>query len=354
MYRLIIVDDEPVNFYSIHHVVDWQSYEIEICCTCTSGREAHEAILTHQPDFVITDIAMPDMSGLDLIASIRSLGFETEFIILTAYRNFTYACQALDNQALAYLLKPVKKEDIERVLPKLLDKLSQKNSVGIPTYDLNYSADNLSTPLKEYLTRAAVYPHNRVLLSDRPLTSAAKDAQIFQIPVRQFANACLFSGASPDVTDILPYGYSPSYPDFSGFHQMVLDAALSLNGEFPYAGHAGVASIQKFIASHYTEELGIPLLAEHFSMSESYLCNIFKKHTDTTIVNFIRHVRIHQAMRMIRFTNNDNITVSELAGYNSYSYFGKQFKEVTGMTPSQYRRENSLQEDHVCCHPRNP
>ncbi len=95
MYRLIIVDDEPVNFYSIHHVVDWQ---------------------------------------------------------------------------LAYLLKPVKKEDIERVLPKLLDKLSQKSSVGIPNYDLNYSADSLSTPLKEYLTRAAVYPHNRVLLSDHPLT----------------------------------------------------------------------------------------------------------------------------------------------------------------------------------------
>lgn len=342
MYRLIIIDDEPVNFYSIHHVVDWQSYEIEICCTCTSGQEAYEAILAHQPDFVITDIAMPDMSGLDLISSIRSLGLETEFIILTAYRNFTYACRALDNQALAYLLKPVKKEDIERVLPKLLDKLSQKHSFGIPTYDLNYSAGSLPTPLQEYLARAAVYPHNRVLLSDRPITSVTQEAQLFQIPVRQFANACLFSGISPAVTDILPYGYSPSCPDFSNFHQMILDASLSLNGEFPYADHPVAASIQKYIAGHYTEELGIPLLAEHFSMSESYLCNTFKKHTDTTILNFIRHVRIHQAMRMIRFTDNDNVTVSELTGYNSYSYFGKQFKEVTGMTPSQYRRENKL------------
>lgn len=341
MYRLIIIDDEPVNFYSIHHVIDWKSYEIEICCNCTSGKEAYEAILAYQPDFVITDIAMPDMNGLDLISSIRSLGLETEFIILTAYRNFTYACQALDNQALAYLLKPVKKEDIERILPKLLDKISKKSSLGIPTYDMNYSY-NLAAPLKDYLARAAVYPYNRVLLSDRPITAVKDQAQLFQIPVRQFANACLFSGASPDMDGILPYGYSPAHPDFSCFHEMVLDASLSLNGEFPYVDHAVVSSIQKFIASHYTEDLGIPLLAERFSMSESYLCNTFKKYAGITIVNFIRHVRIHQSMRMIRFSNNDNITVSELAGYNSYSYFGKQFKEVTGMTPSQYRRENML------------
>lgn len=342
MYRLIIVDDEPVNFYSIHHVVDWKSYEIEICCTCTSSKEAYDAILTYRPDFVITDISMPDMSGLDLISSIRSLGLETEFVILTAYRNFSYACQALDNQALAYLLKPVKKEDMERVLLKLLDKISRKNSLGIPTYDLNYSVENLPTPLKDYLARAAVYPYNRVLLSDRPITATVEEAQIFQIPIRQFSNACLFSGASPDVGEILPYGYSPAHPDFTAFHQMVLDASLSLNGEFPYADHTCVSSIQKFIASHYTEDLSIPLLAEHFSMSEGHLCNTFKKYTNVTIVNFIRHVRIHQAMRMIRFSNHDNITVSELAGYNSYSYFGKQFKEVTGMTPSQYRRKNML------------
>ena len=202
--------------------------------------------------------------------------------------------------------------------------------------------DRLSPALKDYLARAAVYPHNRVLLSDRPVTSVPQDAQIFQLPIRQFSNACLYSSASAAIEGILPYGYSPSHADFTSFHQMVVDASLSLNGEFPYAEHTGVSSIQKFIASHYTEDLSIPFLAGHFSMSESYLCNIFKKHTDLTIINFIRHVRIHQAMRMIRFSNNDNITISEMAGYNSYSYFGKQFKEVTGMTPSQYRRENIL------------
>ena len=71
MYKLLIVDDEPLVQVGIKSMLDWSKYNIEICATALNGQAALQIIEEKRPDIVMTDIKMPVMSGLDLIRICR-------------------------------------------------------------------------------------------------------------------------------------------------------------------------------------------------------------------------------------------------------------------------------------------
>ncbi len=71
MYKLLIVDDEPLVQAGIKSMLNWAELNIEISGTAMNGQAALKMIEEQTPDFVITDIKMPVMSGLELIRTCR-------------------------------------------------------------------------------------------------------------------------------------------------------------------------------------------------------------------------------------------------------------------------------------------
>lgn len=101
MYRCFILDDEPLAVRVIEqHLSGFQ--QIDVCGTSTDPVEALPRIKTLQPDLLFVDIQMPDISGLELIASLRQ---RPEIIITTAYRE--YAVDGFELDVLDYLIKPI-------------------------------------------------------------------------------------------------------------------------------------------------------------------------------------------------------------------------------------------------------
>ncbi|MCZ8521304.1 MULTISPECIES: response regulator [Paenibacillus] len=117
MFKVLVVDDEPLMLEGWKTMVDWQSCGYELCGTATDGEEALAWIRVHEPDLVFTDVRMPVLDGLGLIRAMRDeLRVSPMTVIVSAYSEFTYAQQALRYQVDRYVLKPLVPEEIHKLL----------------------------------------------------------------------------------------------------------------------------------------------------------------------------------------------------------------------------------------------
>lgn len=117
MIKVMIVDDEPFIRQGLKILIDWEQYGYEVCWEASNGAEALEMMKEKQVDLVITDIKMPLMDGIGLIGYCKKNGYEnTRFIILSGFYEFEYAKKAIKYEVEDYILKPVQREELVRVL----------------------------------------------------------------------------------------------------------------------------------------------------------------------------------------------------------------------------------------------
>ncbi len=105
MYRVILIDDEPLILAGISSLICWEDHDCSIVGKATNGHTAIDLILETRPDIVITDIRMPVMNGLEVIESCKKKNREFAFICLTNLEDFQLAKQALHLGATDYLVK---------------------------------------------------------------------------------------------------------------------------------------------------------------------------------------------------------------------------------------------------------
>ena len=91
MLKVLLVDDEPFILQGLKVLIEWQKEGAEIVGTATNGKEALEFLKKEKVDLVITDIKMPIMTGIELLATIRNQNLsEAYFVILSGYADFSY------------------------------------------------------------------------------------------------------------------------------------------------------------------------------------------------------------------------------------------------------------------------
>src|SRR5689334_6166683 len=115
MRRVLVVDDEENQRLVLRTLLKRQGYEVE---TAESGEEALALVDTFGPDVVLTDVRMPKMGGLDLLATLQAKGNEATVIVMSAYGNVDDALEAIKAGAYDYVQKPFKHEEIVLTLRK--------------------------------------------------------------------------------------------------------------------------------------------------------------------------------------------------------------------------------------------
>lgn len=128
MRRVLVVDDEENLRLVLRTLLKRQGYEVE---TATSGDEALKFVESFGPDFVITDVRMPKMGGMDLLATLRAKGNDATVIVMSAYGNIDMALDAIKAGAYDYLQKPFKPEEVVLALRKAEEReaLRRENRV---------------------------------------------------------------------------------------------------------------------------------------------------------------------------------------------------------------------------------
>lgn len=127
MYKVIVVDDEAIIVNGLVRILPWEQYNCSVVATANDGHEALELIHKHTPDILYTDIKMPRIDGLALIAAVRSEYPQMEICILSGYPDFEYAQRAIELGVAKYILKPSRLAELEQALD-LMTKRLQKTS----------------------------------------------------------------------------------------------------------------------------------------------------------------------------------------------------------------------------------
>lgn len=119
MPAILLVDDEPNILSILEHFVEGEGREI---LKATSGQEALDILRSRPIDVVISDISMPDMSGVQLLKEAKQTLPEPTFIVITAFASTETAIEALQHGAYDYLTKPLKMEDVRTIISQALKR----------------------------------------------------------------------------------------------------------------------------------------------------------------------------------------------------------------------------------------
>lgn len=106
MYKVLLVDDEPLVLVGLQGMLDWNRLVWEIAGTARNGREALDLVEELRPDLVVCDIKMPVMGGLALAKKCQELDLGLPvFVMLTSYEEFDYVKQSINLGVVEYLVK---------------------------------------------------------------------------------------------------------------------------------------------------------------------------------------------------------------------------------------------------------
>lgn len=123
MYRILIVDDEPMALYSTAHTFPWADWGFDPPVLMTEAPAALDKLRTERFDAAIVDIRMPQMTGIDLIRLSGEAGLQTVFIVLSGYSDFSYVQTALRLSAFDYCLKPILPDAAQAALERLSGRI---------------------------------------------------------------------------------------------------------------------------------------------------------------------------------------------------------------------------------------
>jgi two-component system, NtrC family, response regulator PilR len=119
MPTILVVDDEPNIIEVLEIVLQDEGMEV---LKSNSGREALTLLQEKDVDLVISDIRMPDFSGVELLREAKQLRPDTVFIMITAFASTENAIEALQHGAFDYITKPFRMEELRSIVHRALDK----------------------------------------------------------------------------------------------------------------------------------------------------------------------------------------------------------------------------------------
>ena len=117
---ILVVDDEPLISNLVKEILSLEGYQVK---TAANGKEALKALQAQPFDVVLTDMLMPDMSGMELVQYLRLHYPETLAIVFTGYANYHDAVEAVKQGAFDYLPKPLQPETLRHAIGKALEYL---------------------------------------------------------------------------------------------------------------------------------------------------------------------------------------------------------------------------------------
>lgn len=192
MYRLMLVDDESDIREGLQEVIHFKEMGFNVVGDAANGMEALQLCEELRPDLIITDIRMPLMDGLTMCSQIKKLLPSVHFIILSGYDDFEYARQAIEFNAIGYLLKPISSTEFIQMLTEARQKLDDEFALRCDIKRLRQHFNESLPLLKELLL-------NSILLgTSAPARNALDNARRYTLPLLAPQYALALMRTRPD------------------------------------------------------------------------------------------------------------------------------------------------------------
>ncbi|MBQ4900262.1 response regulator [Paenibacillus sp. Marseille-P2973] len=130
MMNILIVDDQKHIRDGLQAMLGQFPLQLDQIYCAANGIEALQILRQHSIQLVITDIRMPDMDGLTLMAHTKEEHIKVDYLIISGYSDFAYAQKAISLGAKGYLLKPVKREDLQASVEHVLQEVRTRQALS--------------------------------------------------------------------------------------------------------------------------------------------------------------------------------------------------------------------------------
>ena len=331
--KLMIVEDDAFILSDLSTIVDWSAQGFEVV-TASNGRQGLHKFEQCLPMAVITDVRMPFMDGLEMMARIKQRNPYIQFLVLSAYNDFAPVQEALRQGARDYILK----QDISaelllektEVMRAALDEQREFafNAVQSRLYELlsapTADGDYLQEKFDGILRLAGYFPENLLLR-----------------PAEEFAVELLRRNGEDDSRIALLQSGSGDF--FNALKLYLLSdrwrGKVQSGHTADPAASAMVARAKEYIQARFRDpDLSTTNVAKEIGISYGRLSVLFKEQTGNTLNDYLTDVRIQEAKRLLCTEDYKIYEVAELSGYHSSQYFSYAFRSKVGQSPNSYRK----------------
>jgi len=396
-----------VHHFIICHIAD--SIELLLSSCEEFDLELHKAYRAQQAlgfiqqtriDLLITDIQMPGMTGLELIRKAKTLWPQCVFVILSAYSEFEYAKDAINQQVAAYLLKTEEESAILTCLRQILTTISNnlchkewlslrapKESGAVAQslllkllFDNNSNAEQTQKSLSQidfhheegplipslvlcrkgssilypilqkalncYLDGTHALIVSAVLDTDKVFILSNKLSTGALISSFEAVQAAYFATCQQDISFIVGHPWE-SGEQFYLMRKSFLRKSMEMQDSFipcivekdksTAVGQITVAYLKNYIRSHIHEDLSLTYLAQVTGYNASYLSRIFSNETNETLVRYIARKRMAAIQELMMDPSLTLDQIMKTSNFASRSYFNCFVKRETGLSPKKYR-----------------
>lgn len=372
--KVLLVDDEPFITQGLKLLIDWEKEGYEIAGCLENGKQALKYLEENEIDLVLTDIRMPELTGLELLEQVRQRNLsDAYFIIMSGYDDFGYAQQAIRMGCMDYLLKPVDGDELIELLHKVSNDKKEKDlenqrrkeleqaylgrnmiSKLIGTYDSKKPQKIILSDLMDKLVRAVELNDVRQIHDlVYEFYIEAKDKELseetvnFNISYLLFQLIRIAAEQDPDIDheEIMNFISESSFErslirgNSDGMIRFCSEYAQYISQLRSRSAHSVLRDVERDIKEHYAENISLRELSKKYYINNAYLGQMFKKQFGVSFKDYLTDYRIKEAARMLVSTDKKVINIAEDVGYKDSDYFVQKFIERMGCTPSKYRSD---------------
>ncbi|WP_248927069.1 response regulator [Paenibacillus hamazuiensis] len=394
MLKVLVVDDDKLVRKGLISAMPWERFGMQVVGEANNGRKALEFIESADVDLLLTDLAMPVMSGIELMREVRVRFPGVHIVVLTLHQDFEYVQEALRLGAVDYIAKvELEQEVFDEVLERISRRIREleggrkagRGDEGgeAAANETDRAGGHPDERAREEQERPAFYERraneagSRVPADDVEAALGLQDPEegVKRLRSEWTSYGWIHQDAAYDRLTGLLHALRLPQPRLIGLlysladhwnrlFQPVYGAAIELGEPFDYWYEAeewlrrvretlrramGKSAFSQEVFEAVMkavdlihEEAHTPLtaadVAKRVNMSRSYFSQCFKDIVGSTFNDYIRHVRMDKAKNYLLQTSKPIHWIAEHTGYSDEKYFSRTFREHTGLLPSEYRQ----------------
>lgn len=399
MWKILIADDEPKIRKGLRNSLDWAGMDAEIVGEAEDGEIALEMVRATQPDILLLDICMPFINGIELIEKLKMEYSDCVIIVITGHDEFAYAREALRLRVFDYVLKPVLKEQLQTVILKAINELSdirKKNKYfdwaktqlsmnfnilkerfmndwvenHITKIEIDEQIKYFNIELCENCGMILIKPIERYNVMeekqwDRNLLIFAIQNVIEEL-IEDLKPGIVFKDNKDNIIAITAIHQVSEWmklkDKFENYIEKYLDNSIRIYQKVVENGTADIPNVYGALLeesrrdSNYTpmvtkakqyieknffkEELSLEEVSSEIKVSPAYLSRVLKQETGSSFIDYLTQVRVKMAIQLMSDPAMKIYEIAEKTGYNSQHYFSTAFKRVLGVSPVEYKKAN--------------
>lgn len=357
MYKVLIADDEIMIRRGLSKIIRWEQIGFELAGVAQNSREALDILQNTRVDVLLTDISMPEISGLELIRMAKELRPGIKTVVISGYSEFDYAVEAIKLKVENYILKPLDPNNITEIFERLKMSLDQerenqqKELYLKSEYELicrrdfrkNEYQDSFLTELIQIMEEGRHTDTKDYINRLFRMLSGNDQINPWEYCTKLLRNAGVYFHV--EHVPLFKLYRLEKNPDFQyslkeierGFAQ-----DLSLLAELLRQNSESTAILvsqqaREYIDNHYSDkELSLKQVAQLLGVSYGYLSTAFNKTFDENFKAYLVSVRIEKARELLMERKYKIYEIADKVGYSSSRYFTDAFKRRYGLSPVDY------------------